>query len=63
MNMKDSRTQLLTEEIKAATHLLEKSWNSAYREAYLHGKIYAYKKLLELEEKKSYNLEHGSAGQ
>lgn len=56
--MKDSLTQLLTEEIKAATHLLEKSWNSAYREAYLHGKIYAYKKLLELEEKKSYTQEH-----
>lgn len=56
--MKDSLTQLLTEEIKAATHLLERSWNSAYREAYLHGKIYAYKKLLELEEKKSYTQEH-----
>lgn len=63
MNMKDSHTQLLTEEIKAATHLLEKSWTSPYREAYLHGKIYAYKKMLELEEKKSYNQDHADAGQ
>ena len=61
--MKDSRTQRLTEEINATAHLLEKSWNSAYREAYLHGKIYAYKKMLELQEKKSYNQEHADAGQ
>ena len=62
-NMNDSLTQLLTEEIKAATHLLERSWNSPYREAFLHGKIYSYKKLLELEEKKSYTKKHGDAGQ
>lgn len=61
--MKDSRTQLLIEEINAAKHLLEKSWSSTYREAFLHGKIYAYKKMLELEEKKSYNKKHGDAGQ
>lgn len=61
--MKDSHTQRLTEEINATAHLLEKSWNSAYREAYLHGKIYAYKKMLELEEKKSYNQDHADAGQ
>ena len=63
MNMKTILTQRLIEEINAATHLLERSWNSSYREAYLHGKIYAYKKMLELEEKKSYNQEHADAGQ
>jgi hypothetical protein len=63
MNMKDSPTQHLTKEINAATHLLEKSWNSAFREAYLQGKIYAYKKMLELEEKKSYNKSNESSGQ
>lgn len=61
--MKDSLTQRLTEEINAATHLLERSWNSSYREAYLQGKIYAYKKMLELEEKKSYTQKHADAGQ
>lgn len=59
--MKNTLTQHLTKEIDAAQHLLEKSWNSSYREAYLHGKIYAYKKMLELEEKKSYNESHGTA--
>lgn len=63
MNMKDSHTQYLTEEINAATHLLERSWSSPYREAFLHGKIYAFKKMLELQEKKSYNQEHADAGQ
>ena len=63
MNMKDFSTQYLTEEINAATHLLERSWNSAFREAYLQGKIYAYKKMLELEEKKSYNKTNESSGQ
>lgn len=62
MNMKDTRTQLLIEEINAANHLLEKSWSSAYREAFLHGKLYAYKKMLELEEKSKYNQKHGDAG-
>ena len=61
--MKDSRTQLLIEEINAATHLLEKSWSSVYREAFLHGKLYAYKKMLELEEKNSYTQKHADAGQ
>jgi hypothetical protein len=61
--MKDSLTQRLTEEINAATHLLERSWNSSYREAYLQGKIYAYKKMLELEERKSYTKKHADAGQ
>ncbi len=61
--MKDSLTRRLTEEINAATHLLERSWNSSYREAYLQGKIYAYKKMLELEEKKSYTQKHADAGQ
>ena len=61
--MKDFSTQYLTEEINAATHLLERSWNSAFREAYLQGKIYAYKKMLELEEKKSYNKTNESSGQ
>jgi hypothetical protein len=61
--MKDSLTQRLTEEINAATHLLERSWNSSYREAYLQGKIYAYKKMLELEEKKSYTQKHADAEQ
>jgi hypothetical protein len=63
MNMKDSPTQHLTEEINAASHLLEKSWNSPYREAYLHGKIYAYKKMLEQAEKNSYNKSNGAAEQ
>jgi len=63
MNMKDSPTQHLTEEINAATHLLERSWNSAYREAFLQGKIYAYKKMLELAEKNSYNKSNGAAEQ
>lgn len=53
--MKTTLIQHLTKEIEAANHLLEKSWKSTYREAYLHGKIYAYKKMLELEEKKDYN--------
>ena len=57
--MKDP-IQHLTEEINAAIHLLERSWNSAFREAYLQGKIYAYKKMLELEEKKSYNKKNES---
>ena len=61
--MKDSPTQHLTEEINAATHLLERSWNSAYREAYLQGKIYAYKKMLEQAEKNSYNKSNGPAEQ
>ena len=59
--MKNTLIQHLAKEIDAATHLIEKSWNSSYREAYLHGKIYAYKKMLELEEKKSYNESHGTA--
>lgn len=61
--MKNTHTQYLTEEIKSATHLLEKSWSSPYREAYLHGKIYAFKKLLELEEKSNYTEKHADAGQ
>jgi hypothetical protein len=61
--MTTTLTQRLIEEINAATHLLEKSWNSSYREAYLQGKIYAYKKMLELEEKNSYNQKHADAGQ
>ena len=61
--MKETPTQHLTEEINAATHLLERSWNSTYREAYLHGKIYAYKKMLELEENNSYNKSNGAAEQ
>ena len=54
MIMKTTHTQFLLEEIAAATHLLEKSWKNPYREAYLEGKIYAYKKMLERETKSNY---------
>lgn len=55
--MKDTRIQLLNEEIKAADHLLNHSWNNAYREAFLHGKLYAYKKILDTEKRREYTQE------
>lgn len=58
MNMKNTLIQFLTEEINAADHLLSNSWNSSYREAYLHGKLYAFKKMLEKEKRAKYNQEH-----
>lgn len=58
MNMKNSLIQFLDEEIKAADHLLSSSWNTPYREAYLHGKLYAFKKLLENEKRTKYNQDH-----
>jgi hypothetical protein len=56
--MKDTHIQFLNEEINAANHLLTNSWNSPYREAYLHGKIYALKKVLEKEKRSKYNQDH-----
>lgn len=55
--MKDSRIQFLDKEIKAADHLLNHSWNNAYREAYLHGKLYAFKKMLDNEMRTEYTQE------
>ena len=45
----------LNSEIQSADVLLNKSWKSDYRQAYLEGKIYAYKKILEQLERGKYN--------
>lgn len=45
--MKEEILKNVTNEIKCAKALLEKSWKTPYREAYLEGKIYAYNKIRE----------------
>jgi len=42
-------------ELKAAEKLLSSSWNNDYRKAYLAGKIYVLRKLLEQDSRGKYN--------
>lgn len=47
MNNMNQLRDDLNSEIQSADVLLRSSWKSDYRQAYLEGKMYAYKKILE----------------